>query len=242
MKVIGLNRIARSDKYNPGLGYLGQMLANGLDHIVVVVSATLDQKDTASEIRSLYPADLVSVVESGRWTTLFKTADQPGSWALALNDGLDFIATHLEHDADTALLPFSDTAHLSAETIRKMKEALSDSWVSCVGVRFPEFTAVSYQHPRNTGCLWRLAQVLKFGGFAHICDHFGGQEDYELLHRMYYHGGRHVMVDAGEGELATTPMRAQSDKEAMELEAIMQIDEYHERLFGPAPAKILVTV
>jgi len=240
MKIYGLNRIARSDKYNPNIirVYEEVLKLDAELEIVAVVSKSLDQKDTANELRRHNFGGRVHVVESTSWTTLFMTELQPGTWSAALNDGLAYIA-RLPVTQNDLLFSFSDVARLSQKTYNRMKGAILNNDVCVVGIRFPEFTAISYQHPRNTCCLWTLEDVLKHNGFALFTDHLGGQEDYELVRRLRHTGRVHMMIDGQARELQLSPVRAQEAKEALELSSIKQINEIHDRLYGILAESIL---
>lgn len=213
MATYGILRVYRKRGYCPNVvENIKKMLFAGVDYIVVVVYARLDFANTASEIRENFSEDQVLVIRS-------EECSLPNHWSKALNVGIKALTERFVIKKGDFLLPFSNEVEISRSSLEAMKSAMTTG-VGVVGVKFPNFTAESYNLPRNTCCLWDFAIVLLFGGFSEKCDKLGGMEDYHLIILMSYYGIKYAMIEHLGVSLSIAPVTIQSDKELREIKAM----------------------
>lgn len=216
-KIFGISRIFCKKSYPftpPVEDRLEWFLNAGVDTIIAVVSSKQDEMEMDLLLAERYPRDRVHVVSSLGF-------EEMNDWSVGLNQGLRSILRNYDLIGDELVLPFSFTMHLSKETLDEMKQQLGGD-VGVVGVRFPGYTALSYQHPRNTCALYPLVEVAALGGWNVDCDKLGGQEDFEMALQLLFKGKKIAMVDSND-VLEGSAVYNQSEKEARELSAIEQI-------------------
>lgn len=235
MTVYGVVRIFRGTKeYCPDIvEKIKHWLDIGVDHIVVVVSDTLDKESTDIVIQNAFPSKKVSVLRIKSYRALNLSETQTvQTWSVALNEGIGFLTTKFNIKCTDSLLVFSNEVTINRETFEAMKSAMLPG-IGVVGVNFPEFTAKFYNlFPRNTLAMYRLQVVLEFGGFSAECDTLGGMEDYYLMRILKSKGFKIVMIESSGIKLEIAAMTNQSAKEARELMAMKKIDQLLKERFN----------
>jgi hypothetical protein len=215
----------RSKGYCPNMiETIAGALNAGADHIIVLVSGPLDKEGTDQAIDKVFTTEQVSVLR----LESYRNADY---WSVALNEGIQFLATRFEISSEDKLLVFSNEVSLTSEILRKMNEAMV-AGVGVVGVTFPGFSAPSYRFPRNTLALWRLETLIRFGGFCAECDVRGGMEDYYLVRVLESKGFRYVMIDSSDVVLKIASSTNQEAKEKRELSAMEASDQLLKKRFN----------
>lgn len=145
------------------------------------------------------------------------------SWSNALNEGIRHIALRHKSRPGDLLLNYSVECYIDTDHLDKMV-SMFDKSILGVGTYFEGFTGESYQHIRNTGCVWDLQKVLALGCFSTETDAAGGMEDYELALRGETIGWQTGMANKDNPpKLLIRIGLNQKEKEQAELDSMMVI-------------------
>jgi len=166
----------------------------GVGRVIVVMDASKDQGATPAWLRHINDPRLQLIELHAGY-----------SWSNALNAGLESVRiSNWSGGNFRFVLPGSVEAHLLVDQLVAMLSAMKDETVGVVGTTFDarlDNNAVqlgrSYNHPRNTAMLIRLATLDQCpGDFSARCDALGGMEDIDFVLRMHLVASfRAVMLD-----------------------------------------------
>jgi hypothetical protein len=153
-----------------------------------------------------------------------KSQRAPDYWAVAINEGIRYLAQNFEIEGNDGLLVFSNEVTISKRLLSQMKKLLNQG-NSVVGIRFPGFTGKSYEIPRNTCTLWNFMDILSLGCFSAECDTLGGMEDYFALLLLQSKGKSWAMISSPEAEIKIISPEYQDAKLATEAQAMERVKE-----------------